>query len=177
MKKTLMVALSLSLLSTQAQTLKDAWNKTKDEVKKDEQKAVDEAKKEEQAVTGNGGVKAPSNEEIIEGLKEALNTGTNKTVAAVAKTDGYLKNARLFIPFPPEAQKMKDDLVKLGLEKKVNEFETSLNRAAEKAAEGAATVFLGSIKKMTVTDGMTILKGADTAATHYLKQTTTAELY
>ena len=72
---------------------------------------------------------------------------------------------------------MKNKLVKLGFEKKVTEFETSLNRAAEKAAQGAATVFLASIRNMTVSDGMAILKGADTAATHYLKQTTTTELY
>jgi len=177
MKKTLFTLLSFGLLSIQAQTLKDTWNKTKDEAKKEEKKVEQDVKKEEQTVTGTGGIKAPSNDEIIEGLKEALNTGTNKTVSAVAKTDGYLKNARLFIPFPPEAVEMRNKLVKLGFEKKVNEFETSLNRAAEKAAEGAAPVFLASIKKMSVSDGMTILKGADTAATHYLKQTTTAELY
>jgi hypothetical protein len=178
MKKTLITLFSLGLLGLQAQTAGDLWNKAKDEAKKDEQKVKEEAKKEEEKVAGaSSGVKAPSNEEIIEGLKEALNTGTNKTVATVSKADGYLKNPRLFIPFPPEAEKMKEDLIKLGFQKKVTDFETSLNRAAETAAQGAATVFLGSIKKMTVTDGMAILKGADTAATHYLKQSTTAELY
>ena len=179
MNKKIMIALcSLAIMGAKAQSASDLWNKAKDEAKKEEKKVEQEVKKDVETVKGGSNeVKAPSNEEIIEGLKEALNTGTNKTVASVAKADGYLKNTRLFIPFPPEAIDMRNKLVKLGLEKKVNEFETSLNRAAEKAAEGAATVFLGSIKKMTVSDGMAILKGADTAATHYLKQTTTAELY
>jgi hypothetical protein len=175
MKKILIVLCSISLLG-HAQSLGNMWNKAKDEAKKDEKKAEDAVKKEEQNANG-GGVKVPSNEEIIEGLKEALNTGTNNTTSLVSKTDGYLKNSRIFIPFPPEAIEMRNKLVKLGFEKKVNDFETSLNRAAEKAAEGAAPVFLDAIKKMTVTDGMAILKGADTAATHYLKQATSAQLY
>jgi hypothetical protein len=174
MKKALITIFSLGLLGAHAQSAGDLWNKAKEEAKKDE-KALEEKAKE---VTGHSTTPAaPSNNEIIEGLKEALKTGTNKTAATVSKTDGYLKNARLFIPFPPEAIDMRNKLVKLGLEKKVLEFEASLNRAAEKAAEGAAPVFINSITKMTVGDGMAILKGADTAATHYLKQGTSAELY
>jgi hypothetical protein len=184
MKKTLITLLSLVVFSTQAQTFQDELKKAKEEAKKEEKKleqqAKDEVKKEQQTISGGGapaGVAAPSNNEIIEGLKEALKTGTNKTVSAVSVTDGYFKNARLFIPFPPEAIDMKNKLTKLGLGNKVTEFETSLNRAAEKAAEGAAAVFIGSITRMSVSDGMAILKGADTAATHYLRQGTTAELY
>jgi len=174
MKKIIITFCSLAMFNIQAQSI---WDKAKDEVKKDEKKVEQEVKKDKDAVKGGNEVKIPTNEEIISGLKEALNTGTNKTTSTVSKADGYLKNPRLFIPFPPEAEDMKKKLIKLGMEKKVNEFETSLNRAAEKAAESAAPVFLDAIKKMTVSDGMAILKGPDTAATHYLKQTTTAELY
>lgn len=172
MKKTFLALLSLSIMGANAQSLGDMWNKAKDEVKKDEKKVEEQVKE-----ATNGGVKAPSNEEIIQGLKEALNQGSNNSTAATAKVDGYLKNPRLFIPFPPEAEEMKKKLIKLGMEKKVNEFETSLNRAAEEAAKTAAPVFLDAIKKMTVSDGMAILKGADTSATHYLKNSTSSELY
>lgn len=183
-KKLLIAAFALGLMQVNAQSL---WDKAKEEIKKDEKKAEEalkdpkvqeQIKKEQEKLTGhNSGPVAPSESEIIEGLKEALKTGTNKTVANVGKVDGYLKNTRLFIPFPPEAIDMRNKLVKLGMEKKVNEFETSLNRAAEKAAEKAANVFINSITKMSVTDAMNILKGVDTAATHYLRQATTAELY
>lgn len=173
MKKLFVTLLSLGLLSAQAQSVGDMWNKAKDEVKKDEQKVKDEVEK----VKDGGGVKAPTNDEIIQGLKEALNHGTNNSTAAVSKADGYLKNPRLFIPWPQEAVDMKNKLVKLGMQKKVDEFETSLNRAAEEAAKTAAPVFLSAIKNMTVSDGMAILKGADTSATHYLKNATSTELY
>lgn len=177
MKKLFLAALSMGLMYANAQGIGDMWNKAKDEVKKDEKKVEEGIKKNEDALDGKGGVKAPSNEEIIQGLKEALNHGTNNSTAQVSKVDGYLKNPRLFIPWPPEAVEMKNKLVKLGMQKKVDEFETSLNRAAEEAAKTAAPVFLTAIKNMTVTDGMTILKGNDTAATHYLKGATSTELY
>ena len=162
MKKQIAVLLlSVSMLGTQAQSfLKDEFKKAENEVKKET----------------SGGSSSLSNEDIIAGLKEALNKGTNNSTASASKTDGYLKNLDIFIPFPPEAQKMKEELVKLGFKNKVDEFETSLNRAAEQAALSAATVFLDAIKGMTVTDGLSILKGTDTAATHYLRQTTTQTL-
>ena len=122
-------------------------------------------------------VKTPSNEEIVQGLKEALNTGVHKSSSNASQLDGYLKNPRLFIPFPPEAEKMKSQLIKLGFQKQVTEFETSLNRAAEEAAKKSSPVFMEAVKNMTVTDGMNVLLGADTAATHYLKTATSANLY
>lgn len=178
MKKLLITVLSLGALSAGAQSLGDMWNKAKDDVKTNSGNVVKDVKDAAATATGNGGgIKAPSTEEIVAGLKEALNQGTNNSTATTSKVDGYLKNPRLFIPFPPEAEEMKKKLVKLGMEKKVNEFETSLNRAAEEAAKTAAPVFLAAIKNMTVSDGMGILKGADTSATSYLKKATSAELY
>ncbi len=177
MKKLFLILLGTAYLGTQAQGLGGMWDKAKDEIKKDPGKAVEDIKKAGEGALNGGGIKAPTNEEIIAGLKEALNTGSNNSTAATSKVDGYLKNPRLFIPFPPEATEMKKKLVKLGMQKKVDEFETSLNRAAEEAAKTAAPVFLAAIKGMTVSDGMKILKGADTAATSYLKTSTSPELY
>jgi len=132
-------------------------------------------KKAESAVTGSSGG-GLSNDDIIAGLKEALNKGTGNSTASASKVDGYLKNPDIFIPFPPEAQKMKSELIKLGFKSKVDEFETSVNRAAEQAAQSAAPIFIDAIKNMTVSDGLGILKGSDTAATHYLNQTTSQPL-
>lgn len=172
MKKIILSVLVIAAAQLNAQSLSDTWNKVKDEAK---EKAKEEEKIIEDKLKGSSAV--PSESEIIEGLKEALNKGTNSSTGSASKVDGYLKNARLFIPFPSEAQKMKETLIKLGFQSKVNEFETSLNRAAEQAAQSAAPVFLSAIKNMTVADGMSILKGADTSATHYLKQSTSAQLY
>jgi hypothetical protein len=157
-KKIAIVLLSVCVIGAQAQSLKDRL------------------KTAENKVTGSTGKTGLSNDDIIAGLKEALSRGTNNSTASAQKVDGYLKNPEIFIPFPPEAEKIKTELITLGYKAKVDEFETSVNRAAEQAAASAAPIFLDAVKNMTVTDGLSILQGSDTAATHYLRQNTSAPL-
>ncbi len=113
-----------------------------------------------------------TNEEVISGLKEALTVGTNSSSSIASKVDGFYKNPKIFIPWPEEAKEMKTRLTKMGMEKKIVEFETSLNRAAEEASKNAAPIFTDAIKNMSVKDGFAILNGGDTAATNYLRKTT-----
>lgn len=157
-KKIAVILLSICVSGMQAQSFKD------------------KLKAAETKVTDTNSKSSLSNEDIIAGLKEALSTGTNNSTASASKADGYLKSAAIFIPFPPEALKIKNELIALGYKTKVDEFETSLNRAAEQAALSAAPIFLDAVKNMTVTDGLNILQGSDTAATHYLKQNTLGAL-
>ena len=117
-----------------------------------------------------------SNEEVIAGLKEALTIGIQNGSGKASALDGFLKNDKIRLPFPPDAQKLKDKAIQLGLDNKVEEFETTLNRAAEEAAKEAAPIFVNAIKEMTISDGFNILKGADNAATTYLKDKTTNQL-
>ena len=118
-----------------------------------------------------------TNSEIISGLKEALNVGSNNAGSSASKADGYFKNPIIKIPFPAEASQMESKLRSIGMSKQVDEFILTLNRAAEEAAKKAAPVFLDAIKKMTITDGLQILKGSDTAATVYLKKNTSVPLH
>ncbi len=169
MKKILLLASIISLSSVSAQTLKDAWNKNKDSLAKKGKDMVSSV------ITGTTAPKL-TNDEVIKGLREALSVGTNNSSGTASKLDGFYKNARLFIPWPAEAQAMKDKLLKMGFTKKVQDFEMSLNRAAEEAALKAAPVFLDAITNMSVQDGFAILKGADTAATGYLRKATYSPL-
>ena len=118
-----------------------------------------------------------TNEEVIKGLKEALSQGIEKGANQASALDGFLKNDLIKLPFPPDAKKVKDKAIQLGLENKVNEFEEVLNRSAEQAAKEAAPIFLSAIKNMSVQDGFGILKGGDNAATNYLKDNTSEKLY
>ena len=71
---------------------------------------------------------------------------------------------------------MESKLKAIGMGKKVDEFNESMNRAAEKASTEAKPIFIAAIKGMTVRDAINIVKGADNAATMYLKNTTSPEL-
>lgn len=120
---------------------------------------------------------ALTNEEVIAGLKQALEVGTNSAVSFTSKMDGFNKNNLIRIPFPEEAQKVKDWAISNGLKSQVDAFEENLNRAAEKAAAEAAPIFISAISSMSIQDGFNILKGDSTAATVFLRNATQAQLY
>ncbi|MEN9570736.1 MAG: hypothetical protein RL172_1967 [Bacteroidota bacterium] len=122
--------------------------------------------------TGNG----LSNEDIVSGLKEALRVGTDSSAKRLGNTDGFFGDAAIKILMPPEATEVESKLRKLGMGKMVDKAILSMNRAAEDAASGVGDIFWHSIKKMTVEDGLQLLKGGDNAATEYLKKTTSVEL-
>ncbi len=58
----------------------------------------------------------------------------------------------------------------------MDEFVLSMNRAAEKAAPQAKSIFVDAIKEMTFEDAKQILNGGDTAATEFFKEKTSAKL-
>lgn len=117
-----------------------------------------------------------SDSEITKGLKEALDEGVKKGVDQLSKPGGYLDDANVKIPLPPEAQVVEDRLRQMGQGALVDDAIVSLNRAAEDAANEAKPLFVKAIKEMTVQDAAGILKGADNAATMYLDEATRAEL-
>jgi len=118
-----------------------------------------------------------SNDDIINGLKEALRVGTDSSSSRLSKVDGFFADAAVKILMPAEAQKVEKTLRSIpGMGKLVDRAVLSMNRAAEDAAKGVGTIFWNSIKKMSINDGLTILRGGDFAATDYLKKTTTVEL-
>ena len=117
-----------------------------------------------------------SNDEVIAGLKEALSIGIKNSVNLTSATDGFLKNTEIMLPFPPDAIKVKEKAIALGLSGQVEKFETTLNRAAEEATKEAIPIFIDAIKNMTVQDGFAILKGGNGAASQFLKNQTSAKL-
>lgn len=72
---------------------------------------------------------------------------------------------------------MKEKVEAVGFKPQVDKFVLTLNRAAEEATKEAAPIFVNAIMSMSIQDGMNILKGADNAATKYLEEKTTSQLY
>ncbi len=128
--------------------------------------------------SGTGGDTKPSltNSEVIAGLKEALQVGIKNGASKASAVDGFNKNPLIYIPWPEEAVKVKEWGMNNGFDGKVNEIETSFNRAAEEASKKAVPIFVDAITNMSVQDGFEILNGADTAATMFLMKTTSAPL-
>ena len=117
-----------------------------------------------------------TNDEVISGLKEALSVGIKNSVSLTSVVDGFLGNPTIRLPFPPDAIKVKEKALNLGLSGQVDKFETTLNRAAEEATKEAMPIFIDAIKNMSVQDGFAILKGGNGAATKFLKDQTISKL-
>jgi len=120
---------------------------------------------------------ALTNDEIVQGLKEALKVGISNGSAQASATDGYFKNNTIKLLFPPDAQRVEARLRQVGLGNEVDRFVLSLNRAAEDAAKKSKPIFVKAITSMSIQDALGILRGDSTAATSYLQRTTSQELY
>lgn len=110
-------------------------------------------------------------------LKEALTIGVKLGVKKLAKTDGFLKDDEVRIPFPEEVQEVEVGLRKIGLSNLVDDAIISMNRAAEDAVIEAKDIFIDAITSMTITDAVKILKGKNYAATLYLEKQTRDKLF
>ncbi len=117
-----------------------------------------------------------SDDQIVAGLKQALELGTSKAVALTGRTDGFLFNENIRILLPPKLQAVGKAMRLLGEGDTVDDLEIGMNRAAEHAAPQAKQIFLDALKKMPFTDARRILTGGDTAATEYFKRTSSADL-
>jgi len=90
--------------------------------------------------------------------------------------NGYYKNPDIKILLPENIQKAEKILRATGFGQKVDDFELSMNRAAERAAPEAKSIFWDAIKQMSFEDARKILNGRDDEATLYFKEKTSDRL-
>ena len=129
-----------------------------------------------------------SDTEIVAGLKEALNTAADTAQGSASKVNGFLKNEAIAIMLPDELKPVKQlvdkadeipvvgAIVKNTLGNGVEDLRVAMNRAAEHASQGVLPIFKGAVKEMTITDGLQVLQGGDSAASHYLREKTYTKL-
>lgn len=134
--------------------------------------AVDKSSSSGNASLGAG----LSESQIASGLKDALKVGTQKAVATVGRSGGFLNDPKVHIPLPGPLEKVKSGLAMIGASSMADDLETRINQAAEIAAPKAAGIFGNAVGRMSIEDARGILTGPPDAATQYFKRTTTPEL-
>lgn len=129
--------------------------------------------------------------EIIEGLKKALEIGTDSSALKLSALNGYYLDALVRIPLPDEAVSIRNKIngnntlatisELVGLEEAFENVVLYVNRAAEDAANEAGPIFKGVINSLTIEQGWDILNGVvpgdntkasefdSTAATQFFK--------
>jgi Protein of unknown function (DUF4197) len=126
-----------------------------------------------EGITKNGG---PSSDKTASGLKEALQIGTDHAVDFTGTTDGFFKNEAIKILLPDKLKTAERGLRAVGMGSKLDEFELSMNRAAEQSTPAARSIFKDAVMQMTFDDVRKIMTGGDTAATDYFKSKTSEKL-
>lgn len=111
-----------------------------------------------------------SNDEMIGGLKQALEKGVDYAVDGLGKTDGFLGNPKVKIPMPDKLSQLESLLRKLGQDQYADEFVVTMNRAAEQAVPLTKDILKKGIRELTIEDAKNLLNGPDDAATQYLQK-------
>ncbi len=139
-----------------------------------------------------------SEDEIVAGLKKALEIGTDTACADLHLKDGYFGNKLVKILLPSEADVIfsalnHPALTALGVDKKlqveIDKVVLAINRAAEDVADDAKPIFVNAITSMSIGDGVKILNGESSyssqissgydslAATHFMETATRQQLF
>lgn len=116
-------------------------------------------------------------EQIGNGLRQALDNGIKHQVTKLTSKDGFYKNDLVKILLPEELQAVDKGLRSIGLGNLADEGLKAINRTAEDAVKTATPIFVNAVKEITFNDAKNILLGADNAATSYLEGKTTSALY
>lgn len=114
-------------------------------------------------------------EEVVMGLKKALEVGTDSSTTNLSKSNGYYGDVLVKIPLPDEAETVRQQIVELSkmsglssvfdLDKEFEDVIKSINKAAEESAKEAKPIFVDAITGITISEGWEILKGNNPAAT------------
>ena len=118
-----------------------------------------------------------SQEQIGNGLRQALDNGIKNQVTKLTSKDGFYRNELVKILLPQELQAVDKGLRKIGLSNLADEGIKVLNRAAEDAVKTATPIFVNAVKEITFNDAKNILLGEQNAATAYLQSKTSESLY
>lgn len=129
------------------------------------------------ANASSGLVSGLSQDQVIQGLKEALGKGVQQAVSRLGHDGGFLTNLDVRIPMPEKLQTVEKTLRMLKQEQLADDFIATMNHAAEQAVPEAASVFGDSIKQMSIEDAKSILTGTTNAATQYFRRTTETNLF
>lgn len=118
-----------------------------------------------------------SQQQIGNGLRQALDNGIKNQVSKLTAKDGFYRNKLVKIILPKELQAVDKGLRKIGLSNLADEGLKAINRTAEDAVKTATPIFVNAVKEISFKDAKNILLGEQNAATSYLKRKTSTALY
>lgn len=118
-----------------------------------------------------------TDQQIANGLQQALSKGVDEQVSKLTEGNGFYNNDLVRIKLPEELSSVESTMRSLGLGNLADEGIKALNTTAQQAVKEATPIFLSAIRDMTFEEARSILLGENSAATSYLRDKTQTELY
>jgi len=118
-----------------------------------------------------------TNQQIDQGLKQALSVGAERAVQLLGQSGGFLNDGSVRIPLPGVLETAGKTLRSVGQGQYVDQFETTVNRAAEQAVPQTLDIVKKTVEGMTLEDVRGILNGGDDAATRFLRDRAGSDLH
>ena len=117
-----------------------------------------------------------SDDQIASGIKDILKTGTEKSLATLARAGGFVSDKKAHILLPPELEKERAGLTKLGVADIADNLELRINQSAEIILYKGRSTFEDAARRITVEGARSILNGPPGAAALYFRGKATAKL-
>lgn len=119
-----------------------------------------------------GRAAALSETDAAAGVRAALERGAVAAVGLLGRQDGFLGNPKVRIPLPGALEDAAGMLRAAGQGKRIDEFVTAMNRAAEAAVPEARTLLVSAAQSISVEDALKIVRGGDTSVTDFFARKT-----
>jgi hypothetical protein len=110
------------------------------------------------------------------GLRQALSSAAIATARRLGRLDGYWADGRVRIPLPSPLNAIQSRFAPLQMSGPLDNFQLRLNRAAETTAPRAGVIFTDTIKSISITDAIEIVRGSKTAGTDMLRSRASVQL-
>ncbi|MCY7314915.1 MAG: DUF4197 domain-containing protein [Rubrivivax sp.] len=124
-----------------------------------------------------GPAQAAINEvDAASGVRAALERGALAAVSLLGRTDGFLGNPQVRIALPGFLNDAARLLRAAGQGRKLDDLVTAMNRGAEAAVPMARTLFVSTVKAISVEDALQLVRGGGTSVTDFFAGKTRSPL-
>ncbi|WP_269522764.1 DUF4197 domain-containing protein [Coraliomargarita parva] len=117
-----------------------------------------------------------SAEDLAKALREALAVSAERALTELSQAGGFADSDAYRIPLPKSVESLRKPLSLVKREDLLDNFQATLNRAAEKGVESSPVVVKHAIETLTLEDLNELWKGEDDAITRFLEKKSRDEL-
>jgi hypothetical protein len=127
-------------------------------------------------ISGKPGTGPLTQREADTGVRTMLNIGVEVAAARLGVVDGFFGDPQVKLPLPGSLASTQKRLAAFGMSGPLDELQLAMNRAAESSMPTVKKLALDAVSGMTISDGLGIVRGGDTAGTTFLRSKTEAKL-